>query len=221
MCDKLHISQVYPTPLLLCFDDSLSVTQWFVAFEFENVFDTDHENIFEYKNTNNLQRILKVQHADNYRETIMSPCIIAQTEVKVWNKVKPTFRLNQYTQIAKLLRPRSGQHHIRSFGPHIRWNDGADVVGLNQINQNLPKSGPQLILFQWARSLLVYLVRPWLTSRSGLPKCHHSTQYVGCLRESVKLYYLGTHFGLLWLFERSCRREEDTSINRFFLCVRF
>lgn len=123
--------------------------------------------------------------------------------------------INPHTD-SKTVAPRSGQHRIRSFGPHITWNDGADAVGLNQINQNLPKSGPQLILFQWAQSLLVYLVRPWLTSRIGLPKCHHSTQYVGCLRESDKLCYLGTHFGLLWLFERSCRREEDTSINRFF-----
>lgn len=62
-----------------------------------NVFDTDHENISEYKNANNLQRLLKVQHADNYWETIMSPRIIAPIELKVWNKVKPTFRLNQST----------------------------------------------------------------------------------------------------------------------------
>lgn len=39
----------------------------------------------------------RIQHADNYWETIMSPRIIAPIELKVWNKVKPTFRLNQST----------------------------------------------------------------------------------------------------------------------------
>ena len=100
MCNKLHTSQVYPTPLLLCFGDKLSVSLWFVAFEFE-MCRLIIKISFEYKNTNKKQRFLKAQHADNFSETIMSPREIAHTELKVWNKVKPTVRLNKSTQIAK------------------------------------------------------------------------------------------------------------------------
>ena len=180
MCNKLHTSQVYPTPLLLCFGDKLSVSLWFVAFEFE-MCRLIIKISFEYKNTNNLQRFFKAQHADNFSETIMSPREIAHTELKVWNKVKPTVRLNKSTQIAK------------TVATYI-W---PTLEKKKKKKQNLPKSGPQLILFWWARSLLVYLVRCWLTSRSGPPECHHSTQHEGCLRESVKLCYLGTSFQLV------------------------